>query len=229
MNRPPRSADDVASDLASALGGHVLGTTIAIAHREGRRVRCHVIGGVGLTETGIRTQAVEIELAISRRPLELRITPRNPPRRAVERGDAIDIEVGDAAFDTLFHVEGAPADVVRVLFDEEVTRRWLISLPEPELTTVRVDDERVARLRIATWNDGVILNAIFQLGRLVSRIDEAYEVADAVHTHHGSPYRNEITPRARIDAARASDFDALARVRRRARGLLGTLRRLLGR
>jgi hypothetical protein len=228
MIRPPRSADDVASDLATALGGQVLGTNVAIARHDGRPVRCHVIGGVTHTEAGLRQHACEIEIAISRRPLDLRITNRNPPRPKVERGDAIDIEIGNAAFDTEFHVEGAPTDVIRVLFDE-VTCRWLLDLPGPELSTVRVDGESVARLRIVTWTDRVILDAIHQLGRLVSRIDEAYEVADAVHTHHGSPYRNEVTPRARIDAARASDFDALARVRRRARGILGALRRMFGR
>jgi hypothetical protein len=227
----PRSADDVASDLALALRGEMLGTHVAIGTRDGHRVRCEVIGGLTKNENrgGLAT-VVEVPIA-SKRRIDLWVAKGDPDREAVASGDEVDVEVGTPLFDEQFHVEGAPVDVVRALFDIEVCR-LLAGLPKPELATVMVDGNPVLRVRIASWEERVVLIGADVLIRLVSRIEESYEVADAVHTHHGNPYRSDVTPRALIDAARDRDFTTLHTARRSRpwwRRFRRALRRLGGR
>jgi hypothetical protein len=48
-------------------------------------------------------------------------------QRALDRGDAIEVPLGDEAFDRSFVVEAAPADVIRALIDE-TTRAALLAL-----------------------------------------------------------------------------------------------------
>jgi hypothetical protein len=50
-------------------------------------------------------------------------------QRALERGDAIDVELGDEVFDRAFVIEAAPGDVVRVLLDEPARAALLALRP----------------------------------------------------------------------------------------------------
>jgi hypothetical protein len=102
---------------------------------------------------------------------------------------------------------------VRVLFDPDLCK-LLASLPTPELSTAIVDERNVVRLRLATWNQADVVRGLDGVIRLIGRIEESYEIADAVETHNDSPYRADITPLARLDAARDRDFAALYRARR---------------
>ena len=62
-----------------------------------------------------------IQLAMELRP------QTDIEQRALDRGDAFDVELGDEAFDRAFVVEAAPVDVIRVLLDE-ATRVALLGL-----------------------------------------------------------------------------------------------------
>lgn len=207
-------ADDAANAIAVALGGELLGTHIAIGTRGGYRVRCRVIGSLTSANLGTPTE-IEIELH-GRRRLELWVIRGNPDREDVEFGDEIDVEVGQASFDEAFHVEGAPSDVLRALFDVELCGR-LVALPDPVLSTANCADRRgtsLLRLCIASWEVEHVLAAVDVLLQIARNLEIAYEIADAALTHHGSPFRSEITPRARIDAARDLDFEKLHHARR---------------
>jgi hypothetical protein len=48
-------------------------------------------------------------------------------QHALDRGDAIEVQLGDEAFDRAFVVEAAPSDVIRALLDES-TRAALLAL-----------------------------------------------------------------------------------------------------
>jgi hypothetical protein len=66
--------------------------------------------------------------------LTLDLRPENgAEQEAVQRGLAVDVEVGDRAFDRAFVVEAAPAEAVRALLDEP-TRAALVTLAPCRLT-----------------------------------------------------------------------------------------------
>lgn len=205
-----RWVDDAASDLAVMMGGEMLGSTIAIAEREGYRVRCQLSSLSGVTQDG----ETEIEIGIPiERPLALWIARGNPLPEDVAAGNEVDIVVGVPSFDDVFHVEGAPVDVVRGLFPPE-TCAALARLPEPILSTVNVDGRPTLRLRLKTWNGSDVIRGVDAALRVIGRMRDAYDEADAVFTHDANPYRNETTARARIDDQREADFRALRKVRR---------------
>ncbi len=69
-------------------------------------------------------------LSIQRPAFEMDLRPETrSERRAVERGRAIDLVLGDEAFDDAFIVEAAPAEVARALLDERARTALLTFSP----------------------------------------------------------------------------------------------------
>jgi hypothetical protein len=114
--------------------------------------------------------------------------------KAVARGEMVDVLVGDAAFDTAFLIEAAPADVVRVLLDAEI-RSLLSAHQEIDLDTVeRGDGTRALVLGMRGWLEDLASFAapIQVMARLGGRVRDAYAAADAEverGTAAGDPYR----------------------------------------
>jgi hypothetical protein len=130
-------------------------------------------------------------------------------------GRLVDIEVGDAAFDAEWIVEGAPADVVRRVLGpkvrDELMRLWPYDVAQPEPRTLRL---RANHIREPAWiGDGIDL-----LISIAEAIEPAFEASDleaAVHAQvYGAPYRGEIRP-TDASAARTRELEHLEQVRRR--------------
>src|SRR5579859_7204539 len=76
------------------------------------------------------------ELSIERPAFEMDLRPETSwGVRDVERGRAIDLVLGDQAFDDSFLVEAAPADVARALLDQQ-TRTALLTFHPCQLTVL---------------------------------------------------------------------------------------------
>ncbi len=75
-------------------------------------------------------------LSVERPPFEMDLRPESRwGQRDVEHGRAIDLVLGDEAFDDSFLVEAAPADVARALIDRD-TRTAMLSFHPCRLTVV---------------------------------------------------------------------------------------------
>jgi hypothetical protein len=156
-------------------------------------------------------------------PLELHVRRHGRHDASlIARGDMIDVEIGDPAFDPLFLVEAAPSDVARILLDPEA-RGFLASRSSGQLDTlVREDGARVLRFAARGWTEDVAAakTELAAIARLGTRIREAFALADQAHApvDRGSPYRPEIDDsRAReAAAARTKEIDELraAQIRR---------------
>lgn len=141
---------------------------------------------------------IDVELP-GRYPLTLNIRRHNVfDKIAVERGNMVDIEVGDAVFDEAFLVEAAPADVVRHLLTPRV-RRYLKDNRTVELCTPS-DREGILRLSLRGWKN--------DLSEVDEALDVAIEVASGVREAFaeaaaetppviaaGSPFRQELDDR----------------------------------
>lgn len=76
------------------------------------------------------------DLPIERPPFEMDLRPETRSgQRDVERGRAIDLVLGDEAFDDSFLVEAAPAEIARALLDRE-TRTALLAFHPCRLTVL---------------------------------------------------------------------------------------------
>jgi hypothetical protein len=127
-------------------------------------------------------------------------------RGRIERGDMIDVQLGDPAFDDAFLVECAPADVARILFDEPA-RRFIAHYDPIELTTEPVGDRRILRLAVRGWLEETssAVQAVDGATRIGARVREAYAAAEtAVPAREaGSPYRPIVDDQPVRDAAQA--------------------------
>jgi hypothetical protein len=126
----------------------------------------------------------------------------------IERGEMVDVIIGDAAFDAAFLLEVAPADVARLLLDQQA--RTFLSEHDPvELQTMTLADRKVLRFAIRTWcEDPTLAFALIDnVTRIVSRIRDAYSEADAVTQPReaGSPYRPQLDAAPIRDAAAARE------------------------
>jgi hypothetical protein len=158
-----------------------------------------------------------IDCELPDRPLELALWQKNSfgTEQWKREGRLIDIEVGDAAFDEQWIVEGAPADVVRRVVGQKVrdqlTRLAPFSVYQPRPRTLQM---RSKGMRESAW----IAEGIDTVVSIAEAIEPAFEAADfnaAVHAQaHGAPYRGEIRP-ADASAARARELEQLERARRR--------------
>lgn len=114
----------------------------------------------------------------------------------VERGEMVDVVVGDPAFDEQFLVEAAPAEIARILLDPR-ERSYLLSLAHRlhfDINTMHTDaGEPIIRLAVRQWifdiNDA--MRACESMAAIAGRVRDAYaaverelEAKDA-----GSPYR----------------------------------------
>ncbi len=82
---------------------------------------------------------ITVKLAEAPGGLLLVVTEQTQPvPYPVAASESVDVVVGDPAFDTKFHVEGAPSDVIRAVLDEPV-RRFLLARHPCRLELV--DDE----------------------------------------------------------------------------------------
>ena len=140
-------------------------------------------------------------------------------RGKIARGDMVDIEVGDPAFDDAFLVEAAPAEIARDLIDAGMRSALLSADPSVELTTETKSEisgmHKHLRLAFRSWQtDGNVgLHLIRTVTHLASRVREAFDKDDrAVPVHDvGSPFRPQLDPNAVADhaAARAAEVDKL--------------------
>jgi hypothetical protein len=136
----------------------------------------------------------------------------------VRRGLAVDVQTGDAAFDGMFVVEAAPADVARALLTPDL-RRELVALKPHKVR--QVDGQlRVERFLHVTSPDEAI--ALVDLAaRLAAGVRPAHAAADsaleAAAPREGAPFRAEPDASAIQEkkAARAGEVAALAQVKER--------------
>jgi hypothetical protein len=184
------------------------GCSFAVAGVEGR----YTLGEVDDHDDGPSTHC-RVRLPAEAPPFAMDVRPRTAAEeRALERGDAIDLDLGDEPFDRAFVVEAAPADVIRVLVDG-ATRAALLSLrpcrfaldagdlhlSKPGTWTAPPDVARIVRL---------CLDVRERAGRLPVEMARHHELAG---------YRGAMTTAAarQRDLARAaSEIDAVKAVRR---------------
>jgi len=161
--RLPRDPDRAALAGAWATFADVAGLTF-----DARRMR---LGGVASDarfrialegDAGVLYTAITVELPRSL-GLGLRMKPQGALQFLSSLFGAQDIELGDAAFDARFVIEGAVPAKVRAALASPVLRRALLELAHGA-TDVRVDDVRLFfRYPIVATSEG-------QLGGLVERI-----------------------------------------------------------
>ena len=124
----------------------------------------------------------------------------------IERGEMVDVAVGDAAFDERFLVEAAPADVARMLFDD-VTRRFLMDTKVYVTVTTETGAKPYIRLAVRKWLDTLseATPAIEVATSLARRVRNAYAELEAktAPQETGSPYRPVLDDRGAREAADA--------------------------
>lgn len=141
---------------------------------------------------------IDVELP-GRYPLTLHVRRHNLfDKLAIERGNMVDIEVGDAEFDEDFLVESAPVDVVRRLLTPRV-RRYFKEHRNVELCTPS-DREGILRLSLRGWTNDLSEadEALDVAIELSTRVREAFAEAVAETPSApaaGSPFRQELDDR----------------------------------
>lgn len=118
----------------------------------------------------------------------------------LERGMAIDVMVGDPAFDSVFIVEGAPAAAVRAVFADPELRRALVAVGPIEVTRTR--DTLAFGAKGWLWGDRLAKLAETG-GRLAARVAEV-SAAEA---------REEVYRAAPRDPAKDAEVRALEEAR----------------
>lgn len=141
-------------------------------------------------------------------------------RGKIERGEMIDVIVGDAAFDDAFRVEGAPAEVVKRMLTPEL-RAYLMAHPRIEVRTLAGPTLRIA---VRTWLDqhADARRGLWTVARLAASLRPVSLALDAQipTTTTGDAYRAMPSDQP-LREARASRVDEVARVesvRQRRRG-----------
>jgi hypothetical protein len=165
----------------------------------------------------------ELEIALPHRyPLTMHIRPHHEEdRRRIARGDMVDLDNADPAFDRRFLVEAAPIDVVHRLLDG-ATRNYLLQQRDVELT-VDVDDRLVVRLALQTWlrdpaQARAALRVVAGLARRVREVyQQLYDAPSAPALATGGPYRPsaDAQPERDARAAREAEVARVAGLRRR--------------
>ncbi|MBK7075496.1 MAG: hypothetical protein IPH44_24715 [Myxococcales bacterium] len=136
-------------------------------------------------------------------------------RGKIARGDMVDVEVGEPAFDEKFRVEAAPAEVVRRLLTPEVCA-YLLRVGRVELATL---DGNV-RLAIRGWLDqaDAAREAIAITVAIARGVRSAHTAADAAVARPivGGAYRGfaDESPVRAAQAARADEVAKVEAVRR---------------
>lgn len=136
---------------------------------------------------------------------------------AVARGDAIDVEVGDVAFDRAFVVEAAPSHIVRILLDDPI-RSALLSLAPCRFASAA---GHVSLTRWGTCTESELVARVVgvcaDFARGVERLPE-----ELARQRPSAGYRGERTIVPPEDAARAAEELAVVEgVRRTRRQIAG--------
>ncbi|MBA3502073.1 MAG: hypothetical protein H0T65_17045 [Deltaproteobacteria bacterium] len=115
----------------------------------------------------------------------------------IERGEMVDVVVGDAEFDERFLVEAAPAEVARILLDPR-ERSYLLQLVnlQFDIDTIRTAEKPVLRLSVRDWiydiNDA--MRACEAMAAIAGRVRAAYAAVESATEARdvGSPYRPQL-------------------------------------
>lgn len=116
----------------------------------------------------------------------------------IDRGEMVDVIVGDAAFDNRFLVEAAPAEVARILLDPR-ERSYLLQLADKlhfDIDTIRTADKPLLRLSVRDWiydiNDA--MRACEAMAAIAGRVRDAYAAVESASEVRdvGSPYRPQL-------------------------------------
>jgi hypothetical protein len=134
--------------IANELGGQISGQSVYATVDGVETVFRLAVRGSG--KSAQRWTEVEVEVP-AKYPLTL-LVRRHEWRDGgkIERGEMVDVELGDRSFDDEFLVEAAPADVVKLLVDRKI-RELMWSLENPELQTLRRDGKAVVQLAVRDW------------------------------------------------------------------------------
>jgi hypothetical protein len=177
--------------LAKSLGGHVTGSNSIVGSCGEIRI------GYALTTTGggsSTEQWTEITADLPPAyPLAIYLRRQGWLDRAkISKGELVDVEVGDGAFDARFLVEAAPAAVIAKLLDDQA-RRFLMKLGDVTLTTQDTARGRQLVLAIRGWSDDPALagRRVDEVARIARRVREVF---DALHGEVpiemvGAPFR----------------------------------------
>jgi hypothetical protein len=171
--------------------------------KDGRRV------SVSWRKDGIgESTLVACELPDVKFALELLPQGRGRERQ-IRDGEAIDVQLGDEAFDSCWMVEGAPADIVRRVLDAP-TRQRLTALGLNKLDQPSAHELRLCAPpgRPPEW----IREAVALMAHISGAVDRAF--ADSDHEANvkaataASPYRGEVRE-SDAPAARAAEMQQL--------------------
>jgi hypothetical protein len=155
-----------------------------------------------------------VEVALAQAPLSLSLRRQTPAETALAAQDlAVDIELGDPAFDPVFVVEGAPADVIRPLLDAPTRAALLAQMPDEIQTT-----PGALRLEKVTWvDDPDKAFALIQLTHgIAERVGAAFAAADRAAVEAGAQqgsYRGAAAPLSEVVEARRVEMASLEQVK----------------
>lgn len=132
-------------------------------------------------------------------------------RGKIERGEMIDVIVGDRAFDDAFRIEGAPAEVVKGMLTPEL-RAYLMAHARVEVRTLEGPSIRIA---VRTWltEHADVQRGLGMTARLAASLRQVSLALDAQvpATTDGDAYR-ALPSDQPLRAARAARADEVARV-----------------
>jgi len=163
----------------------------------------------------------EADVEVATAPLTLHLVPETRRmKRNVERGLAVDVQLGEPDFDALFLVEAAPVSLVRSVLSRDVQER-LIALKADELSTGPFG----LRLAKQGWNeDPDAIREFVDLAAMVAeRITTAVAAAVEAAAPQVDPYRGEAgasqdrrrweAGKQRLAAQHAAEVEHVERVR----------------
>jgi hypothetical protein len=184
--RDKRTRQEVLDAVAASMDGAAVDRE-AFAVR-GRRHGVSVVFQLAVRGSGKQRQTwTEVLLPPAPAGLSLELRPQTTSERSlIEKGLAVDVQVGDPAFDAAFVVEAAPAYVARTLLDADVRRKLLLLDP---VSVVPVPGGGM-RLEKWAWNTLWAATAVDAAALLASRMPHAFEEAErALEKSEGGPYR----------------------------------------
>ncbi|HET9993295.1 MAG TPA: hypothetical protein VFQ65_32385 [Kofleriaceae bacterium] len=175
--------------LAKKLGGHVTGGNEVAGKCDGVQIAYRLVtrGSGSNTEqwTEVRAQLPDAY------PLAIYMRRQGwLDRRRIERGEVVDVELGDAAFDARFLIEAAPAAVIAKLFDERA-RRFLMKQGDLTLETEDSHGKHLV-LSLFGWIDEPARAELVvdEVARIARRVREAFEAVNTGTVEMmGSPFR----------------------------------------
>jgi hypothetical protein len=120
-------------ELAGANDARIQWMSVVAGTVQGRAVRYATEMGIKNTRNNQGWTTVRAPIPTGAAEVEMHLTPETPrEKHLVERGLAVDVEVGESQFDAAFLVEAAPAETVRAILDP-ATRSTLRNLRPCEL------------------------------------------------------------------------------------------------